>query len=64
MRRSTYVSVILVGALCGARPAYAHHEAMFGPQSSAVLSPGIFLSALVFDKETGEGDQKRRETTT
>src|SRR5215467_5538602 len=37
---------------------------MFGPQSSAVLSPGIFLSALVFDKETGRGDQERRETTT
>ncbi len=45
-------------------PAFAHHEAMFGPQSSAVLSPGIFLSALVFDKETGKGDQQRRETTT
>ena len=38
---------------------------MFGPQSSAVLSPGIFLSALVFDKETGRDDtNKRRETTT
>jgi hypothetical protein len=37
---------------------------MFGPQSSAVLSPGIFLSALVFDKETGKDDLKRRETTT
>ena len=37
---------------------------MFGPQSSAVLSPGIFFSALVFDKETGKDDQQRRETTT
>jgi hypothetical protein len=37
---------------------------MFGPQSSAVLSPGVFLSALVFDKETGRDDLKRRETTT
>ena len=37
---------------------------MFGPQSSAVLSPGIFLSALAFDKETGKDDVKRRETTT
>ncbi len=43
--------------------AFAHHEAMFGPQSSAVLSPGIFLSAQLFDKETGKDDQKRRETT-
>jgi hypothetical protein len=42
----------------------AHHEAMFGPQSSAVLSPSIFLSAQVFDKEEGKDDEKRRETTT
>jgi hypothetical protein len=51
-------------AFTQAAPAFAHHEAMFGPQSSAVLSPGIFLSALVFDKETGKDDQQRRETTT
>jgi hypothetical protein len=50
--------------MLSAAPAFAHHEAMFGPQSSAVLSPGIFLSALVFDKETGKDDLKRRETTT
>ena len=53
-----------MACLTTASPAFAHHEAMFGPQSSAVLSPGIFLSALVFDKETGKGDQERRETTT
>jgi hypothetical protein len=63
MRRA-YVSVILAGALFSARPASAHHEAMFGPQSSSVLSPGIFLSAQVFDKEEGKDNQKRRETTT
>jgi len=51
-------------AIATISPVFAHHEAMFGPQSSAVLSPGIFLSALVFDKETGRGDQERRETTT
>ena len=62
MRR--YAWMFVAGMVASARPALAHHEAMFGPQSSAVLSPGIFLSALVFDKETGEGDQKRRETTT
>src|SRR5215831_11213612 len=64
MRSRVYVCLILAAAVFGVRPAYAHHEAMFGPQSSAVLSPGIFLSALVFDKETGEGNQQRRETTT
>lgn len=57
------VLMVLV-LLLSAAPAFAHHEAMFGPQSSAVLSPGIFLSALVFDKETGRDDQERRETTT
>jgi hypothetical protein len=46
-----------------AAPALAHHEAMFGPQSSAVLSPRVFFSALVFDKETGKDDQEWRETT-
>ena len=68
--RSSFISVIR-GVIGGcvlvtsmATPAFAHHEAMFGPQSSAVLSPGVFLSALVFDKETGKNDQQRRETTT
>ena len=59
-----YVPIVLALALSSPAPAYAHHEAMFGPQSAAALSPGIFLSALVFDKETGKDDQKRRETTT
>lgn len=45
-------------------PAYAHHEAMFGPQSSAVLSPSLFVSAQIFDKEEGTANEKRRETTT
>ena len=45
-------------------PVSAHHEAMFGPQSAAVLSPTIFLAAQVFDKEEGKDTEKRRETTT
>jgi hypothetical protein len=45
-------------------PASAHHEAMFGPQSSAVLSPGMFISAQVFDRENGMNVTKHRETTT
>ena len=56
--------MVLALTVSAAAPAFAHHEAMFGPQSSAVLSPGIFLSALVFDKETGKDNQERRETTT
>jgi hypothetical protein len=45
-------------------PASGHHEAMFGPQSAAVLSPTIFVSTQVFDKEEGDDKEKRRETTT
>ena len=45
-------------------PAYAHHEALFGPQSSAVLSPGSFLSAQIFDRQKGGDDERWRETTT
>ena len=45
-------------------PVHAHHEAMFGPQSSAVLSPSLFVSAQIFDKEEGTASEKRRETTT
>src|SRR5205814_3610358 len=47
-----------------ASSASAHHEAMFGPQSSSVLSPTFFVSAQLFDKEAGKDDEKRRETTT
>ena len=46
------------------RPAFAHHEAIFGPQSSAVLSAGRFASAQVFTRETGPDDDRRRQTTT
>jgi hypothetical protein len=41
----------------------AHHEAIFGPQSSAVLSPGTFLTAQVFTRATGQDDEKGHETT-
>jgi hypothetical protein len=42
----------------------AHHEAMFGPQSSAVLSPGMFISSQVFSRNNGLNDYRHRETTT
>ena len=42
----------------------AHHEAMFGPQSSAVLSPTMFISVQAFDRENGLNGFKHRETTT
>jgi hypothetical protein len=45
-------------------PAYAHHEAIFGPQSSTVLSAGTFASAQVFTREIGSAEERTRETTT
>lgn len=47
-----------------ARPAYAHHEAIFGPQSAAVLSAGRFASAQIFTRDTGRDPDRRRQTTT
>ena len=58
------VWVLLGLVLMMSAPASAHHEAMFGPQSAAVLSPTMFLSFQVFDKEEGDGHNRRRETTT
>ena len=57
-----YVLPLLV--LLVVRPAYAHHEAIFGPQSSAVLSAGRFASAQVFTRDTGRDGDRRRQTTT
>ncbi len=59
-----YAAIVLAFVSSTAGPAYAHHEAIFGPQSSAVLSPSTFFSAQVFDKEEGEGADKHRETST
>ena len=50
--------------LLASSPAYAHHEAIFGPQSSAVLSAGRFASAQVFTRDTGDEENRRRQTTT
>lgn len=57
--------VLLLGGLL-VRPALvnAHHEAIFGPQSSLVLSADRFLSLQVFGRELGTTDSKTRETTT
>jgi hypothetical protein len=59
--RTHYLCLLLV--LVAAAPAYAHHEAMFGPQSAAVLSPKIFVAGQVFNKETGKDTVRQREMT-
>lgn len=59
------VRCALTTAIClyVAAPAHAHHEAIFGPQSSAVLSPGTFVTGQVFTRATGQDDDKGHETT-
>ena len=47
-------AALLLAALL-VRPAFlnAHHEAIFGPQSSLVLSADKFVSVQVFSREAG-----------
>ena len=56
--------ILVAVAALFATPAFAHHEAIFGPQSSAVLSAGRFVSAQVFTRDTGPDSNRRRQTTT
>ena len=63
-RRLCFVAVFILTAELTSSPARAHHEAMFGPQSSSVLSPGIFLSAQVFTRQNGERDDNTNHETT
>ena len=44
-----------------ATQASAHHEAMFGRESSSVFSPGMFLSAQVFSREWIERRKASRD---
>ncbi len=58
------VALVLAAGSMSAAPAYAHHEALFGPQSSAALTAPQFLSIQVFDTERGKGTDKTHSTTT
>jgi hypothetical protein len=62
--RVAAAATLLVGLLV--RPALlgAHHEAIFGPQSSLVLSSDRFVSFQVFTRELGTADSNADETTT
>lgn len=43
--------------------AEAHHEAIFGPQSSLLYSSDRFMSLQVFSRQTGTAEQRTQETT-
>jgi hypothetical protein len=57
------MAAIVLATLVQAVPAEAHHEALFGPQSSATLSPDGFLTFQVFTRELGPSGERTRETT-
>ena len=61
--RPMLVYIAMALGLFAHTPAYAHHEAIVGPQSSAVLSAGSFASAQVFTRESGSNEDRRRLTT-
>jgi hypothetical protein len=44
-------------AVLAAGPAFAHHEAIFGPQSSLVLSSPAFVSLQTFSRTTLYGTE-------
>ena len=47
-----------------AAPAWAHHDAIYGPQSALVLSGERYLTVQVFSRQTGPKDGRVQETTT
>lgn len=55
--------VIVLSLMATPRVAFAHHEAIFGPQSAAVLSAPRFVSAQFFTRQTGKSTSRRRQTT-
>jgi hypothetical protein len=65
MKRLRRVTAILVaGLLVQPASVEAHHEAIFGPQSSLVLSLDRYISFQVFTRDLGSSDSKANETTT
>lgn len=51
-------AVVVVALACVGTTAAAHHEAIFGPQSSLVLTAPGFVTVQGFSKRTGAGDQE------
>jgi hypothetical protein len=60
LRRFGRIAALLTMPALAPTPVFAHYEAIFGPQSSAVLSAGRFVSAQVFTRDTGPDRDRRR----
>jgi hypothetical protein len=56
--------LLLVALVVRPDPLGAHHEAIFGPQSSLVLSADKFVSIQAFSRELETSGSKMRESTT
>ena len=52
-----------VSTVALAAPARAHHEAIFGPQSSLVLSAPSFASVQTFSRQLGTAGARTQEST-
>ena len=65
VKRAALAAVVsLVVSLCLAPGlALAHHEAIFGPQSSLVLSAPALASLQSYSRRLGSGDTSKQEST-
>jgi hypothetical protein len=58
-----YLLCLVLGAMVFAPSARAHHEAIFGPQSSLLYSNERFVSVQAFTRQFGTPGQRTQETT-
>src|SRR5215471_15570789 len=61
LKRVAFAGLAWVGF--ASAPAHAHHEAIFGPQSSLVLSAPAFASLQSYSRRLGAGDSSKQEST-
>ena len=57
-------TILIAAAFAAATPVSAHHEAIYGAQSSLAISADRYASIQVFSKQTGPRGERTQETTT
>ncbi len=57
----TLTSALVLSAV--SLPAMAHHEAIFGPQSSSIISNANYAAFQIFTRQTGTASERTQETT-
>jgi hypothetical protein len=60
----TFRAAAVIAVCISPSSAFAHHEAIFGPQSAMVLTSDAYLTGQLFTRQTGPKDQRVQETTT